>query len=158
MGRDEDAQGGSRRSEEAAGAVVFRRRGDLVEVAVAEQRDRLRGDLRVRLPKGKPEPGESPEQTALREVREETGLSGRILGRLEEVRYVYRDHRGRPVDKLVRFYLMEHQSGDPRPLDGEMERVFWCSLAEACARLSFATEQHVVQRARERLEAADGTG
>jgi 8-oxo-dGTP pyrophosphatase MutT (NUDIX family) len=153
-GSDTDSQ--ADRREEAAGGVVFRRRGAGVEVAVAEQHDRIRGDLRLRLPKGKAEPGETPEETALREVREETGLVARIVGTLEDVAYVYRDRRGRPVDKRVRFYLMEYESGDPQPLDGEMERVFWCTPAEACAQLSFATEQHVMELARAHLQAPEG--
>jgi 8-oxo-dGTP pyrophosphatase MutT (NUDIX family) len=132
--------------------VVYRRIEASVQVIVAEQRDRVHGQLTLRLPKGKLEPGESSEEAALREVKEETGIVGRIAGPLDEVDYVYRERRGRPVAKHVRFYLIEYQSGEPRPLDGEMERVFWCSPTEACRRLSFPTEQRVMERARARLE------
>jgi 8-oxo-dGTP pyrophosphatase MutT (NUDIX family) len=132
--------------------VVYRRIEASVQVIVAEQRDRVHGQLTLRLPKGKLEPGESSEEAALREVKEETGIVGRIAGPLDEVAYVYRERRGGPVAKHVRFYLIEYQSGEPRPLDGEMERVFWCSPTGACRLLSFPTEQRVMERARARLE------
>ena len=132
--------------------MVYRRTSASVQVLVAEQRDRVHGHLTLRLPKGKLEPGESSEEAALREVAEESGVVWRITGPLDEVDYVYRERRGGPVAKHVRFYLIEYQSGEPRPLDGEMKRVFWCSPAEACRRLSFATEQRVMERARAQLE------
>jgi 8-oxo-dGTP pyrophosphatase MutT (NUDIX family) len=141
--------------EEAAGGVVYRRTSAGVQVIVAEQRDRVHGHLTLRLPKGKLEPGESCEEAALREITEETGVIGRIVRPLDEVEYVYRERRGGPVSKHVRFYLIEYQSGEPRPLDGEMERVFWCTPAEACRRLSFATEQRVMERARASLPDGD---
>ncbi len=132
---------------------MYRRTDARLEVLIAEQQDRMRGHLTVRLPKGKHEPGETSVDAALREVAEETGVRGRIVGDLEEVRYVYREPSG-PVRKIVHFYLIEYVSGDPRPADGEMERVFWCEPGEACRRLSFATEQRVMRRAWERLEAS----
>ena len=135
--------------------MVYRRTPTGVQVIVAEQRDRVHGRLTLRLPKGKLEPGESSEEAALREVSEETGVTGRIAGPLDEVEYVYLERHRDRVAKHVRFYLIEYQSGEPRPLDGEMERVFWCSPAEACRRLSFATEQRVMERARARLESRD---
>ena len=146
-----DSQDPSARREEAAGGVVYRRTPDGVEVLVAEQRDRVHGRLTLRLPKGKLEPGESSEEAALREVSEETGVVGHLAGLLGDVDYVYRERRGDPVAKRVRFYLIEYQSGEPRPLDGEMERVFWCALDEASQRLDFETERGVVERARARL-------
>lgn len=155
VGHGTDSRKAPARREEAAGGVVYRRSPVGVEVIVAEQRDRVHGRLTLRLPKGKLEPGESFEEAALREVQEETGVIGRIAGPLDEVDYVYREQGGRPVAKHVRFYLIEYQSGEPRPLDGEMERVFWCGLPEGCQRLSFATEQRVMEQARTSLEDSD---
>ena len=135
--------------------MVYRRTPTGVQVIVAEQRDRVHGRLTLRLPKGKLEPGESSEEAALREVSEETGVVGHLAGLLGDVAYVYRERHGGPVEKRVRFYLIEYHSGEPRPLDGEMERVFWCSPVEACSRLSFATERRVMERARARLKSRD---
>jgi 8-oxo-dGTP pyrophosphatase MutT (NUDIX family) len=130
--------------------VVFRRNAGGIEVALGEQADRLSGAATLRLPKGKREEGESLEETALREVAEETGLAGRIVGKLETVHYVYQ-HDGRPIDKTVHFYLMELASDEVGETDGELTRVAWHPLAEAEAALSFETERRVMAAARARL-------
>jgi len=135
----------------SAGGVVFRRVGESVEVLLGEQCDRLTGEHNTRLPKGKLAPGETPEQAALREVREETGLSARLTAPLGSVAYAYREGDAR-VEKRVHFFLMELAEGDPREPDGELERVYWCPIARTAERLSFETEREVLERARERLE------
>jgi 8-oxo-dGTP pyrophosphatase MutT (NUDIX family) len=145
---------GERAVDRAAGGVVFRRGpAGAIEIVIAEQRDWRTGERSVRLPKGHEDPGETPEQTALREVREEAGVEARIVASLGEVSYVFfHPKRGLEVDKRVRFFLMEHRSGEPAATDSEMERVFWCEIGEAAARLRFETERDVVARAREALE------
>jgi 8-oxo-dGTP pyrophosphatase MutT (NUDIX family) len=138
------------RRETSAGGVVFRRGRGRLEVAVGDQRDRLTGDVRTRLPKGGVEAGETLEQAALREVEEETGLLAKLVAPLETVDYTYLE-AGVQVSKQVHFFLMELAHEEPRPRDAELERVYWCAIDEAAARLSFETEQRVLQRARERL-------
>jgi mutator protein MutT len=140
----------TQRSETSAGGVVFRRDRGRLEVSIGEQRDRLTGDGRTRLPKGRVEAGETPEQAALREVEEETGLVAKVVAPLETVDYTYLE-AGVQVSKQVHFFLMEFAREEPRPRDGELERVYWCAIDEAEARLSFETERRVLQRARERL-------
>ena len=120
------------------------------EVALGEQRDRLTGRTTLRLPKGKQEPGESLAATALREVNEETGLVGRIVGAFEPVHYVY-EQDGQPIDKTVHFYLMELASESVGATDGELTRTVWHPLAEAEGLLSFATERTVLAAARRQL-------
>ena len=92
---------------------MYRRGDGEVEVALGEQRDRLTGRRTTRLPKGKPRRGESVEETALREVREETGLAVRVVARLGSVDYAYREADVR-VAKSVHFFLMECEDGAAR--------------------------------------------
>lgn len=130
---------------------MFRHRGGRLEVSVGEQRDRLTGDGRTRLPKGGVEAGETPEEAAVREVEEETGLVATPVAPLETVDYTYLE-AGVQVSKQVHFFLMELEHEEPRPRDAELERVYWCPIDEAAERLSFETERRVLRRARERLQ------
>ena len=160
MGREDTRSCSARLREEiSAGGVVLRPGPGGPEVALAEQRDRNTGSLTVRLPKGKCDAGENLEQTARREVLEETGLTAEILRSLGDVRYRYFELRAKQhVDKRVHFFLMRHDGSDPAPRDSEMERVYWAPLAEAAARLSFDTEREVLARARAALESHDLPG
>jgi 8-oxo-dGTP pyrophosphatase MutT (NUDIX family) len=143
------------RVETCAGGVVFRRTGDQIEVALAEQRDRLTGSDNTRLAKGHVEPGETPEETAVREVREEIGVAAEIVAPLGAVNYTYVEE-GIAVAKEVHFFLMEIASGERLPLDGEMERTYWCPIEHASARLTFETERRIAERARSALESRPG--
>ncbi len=142
------------RIEISAGGVVYRRVAGEFEVAIAEQRDRVTAALTTRLPKGKIESGETAEEAAVREVAEEIGLESRIVGDLGSVRYVYSESSTR-VSKQVHYFLMEWVPTEPRELDGEMERVYWCSIPEAQRALSFETEQRVMRGALTQLESGD---
>lgn len=98
------------------------------------------------LPKGTPDDGESPEQTALREVTEETGLEVRILDTIGDIHYRFvRD--GRRIDKTVHYYLMEAIGGDLADHDHEFEEVGWFGLGEAEAVMCFRTELDILARA-----------
>jgi 8-oxo-dGTP pyrophosphatase MutT (NUDIX family) len=140
-----------RRREYSAGGVVLRRVEGGLEVALAERTDRDTGERSVCLPKGLLDPGESPEQAALREVAEETGLRARILERLPEVRYRYVSPAdGALVAKRVQFFAMAWEAGEPHPVDGEMDCVFWCPLEGAPARLRYQGERRTVERVLQR--------
>ena len=122
----------------AAGGAVWRRSADGgVEVLVVH---RPRYDDRT-LPKGKCEAGESDEETAVREVLEETGLRCELGADLGDVRYV--DHQGRP--KVVRYWAMTVLDGAFEPND-EVDEVAWLSLADAAAALSYQHDAVVLER------------
>ncbi len=104
------------------------------------------GSKVLALPKGHPDPGESPEAAALREVREETGLDAEIRSSLGEVRYLYQ-RSGRTIAKVVRFYLMDVVGGSLEDHDHEVEVVRWLPLTEAFSTLSYPGEREMVQRA-----------
>jgi 8-oxo-dGTP pyrophosphatase MutT (NUDIX family) len=98
------------------------------------------------LPKGHVDPGETAEQAALREVREETGMTGELVEQLGEVRYWYQ-RGGRKIPKLVTFFLLEYRSGSQADHDTEVEEVRWLPLEEAVTALSYKGERQMVERA-----------
>ena len=106
------------------------------------------------LPKGLVDPGEAPDQTALREVREETGVAGRLDGKLGDVRYTY-TWQGERVFKIVSFYLVRYSRGRLGDLDTrhrhEVADVRWLPLDEAPRLLAYSGEREMVERARTRL-------
>lgn len=110
------------------------------------------------LPKGTIDPGESPPQTAVREVREEGGVDGEILADLGPIKFFYQRGAQRFV-KTVDFFLMRYLGGDPADHDHEVSDARWFPLHEADW-LAFATERAVVDKAREIINQcqADKTG
>jgi len=108
------------------------------------------------LPKGTPNPGETREVTALREVGEETGLEVRITGPLDSIEYTF-IQRGTRIHKTVHYFFMEPIGGDLAYHDHEFEEVRWISFDDAAHLLTFETERALVQRARAQLASASGT-
>lgn len=106
------------------------------------------------LPKGTPNPGETREQTALREVAEETGLEVRITDVLDSIEYWF-IQRGTRIHKTVHYFLMEPTGGDLERHDHEFDRVRWVRFDEAAGLLTFETERALVARAAEIVEAPD---
>ena len=121
------------------GGVVVR--GDEMIVIVPRGRRRVLG-----LPKGGANPGETPEQTAEREVREETGITARASERLGQVDYSYR-RGGRVIAKTVHFYLCRFEAGDTADHDHEVDDARWMPLRETRRRLSYPGERAMVERA-----------
>lgn len=141
------------RREVSAGGVLYRRPpSEGIEVLLASRRTRS-GDLVWGLPKGLVEEGESPEDTAAREVLEETGFEGKVVDSLGEITYWY-VWEGMRVHKTVHFFLMETTGGDASRRDTEMEDVAWYPLQKAEGAAGFPSEKKVIRRARERLEEA----
>src|ERR687898_2122006 len=140
---------GPTKREVSAGGVVYRREDDGIEVVLASRRTR-RGDLAWGLAKGGIEDGESMEDAAVREVREETGIRAEIETSLGETRYFYvwEDVR---IRKTVHFFLMRSVGGDPDDRDDEMEEVRWFPLERALKRAAYRGERDVLQRAAEIL-------
>ena len=104
------------------------------------------------LPKGHPEHGESAAEGALREVREEAGVSGDLLESLGVVEYTYERKRKR-IAKQVEFFLIEYRDGDPADHDHEVEQARWMPLAEAATALTYPGEREIVSRALSRRAA-----
>jgi 8-oxo-dGTP pyrophosphatase MutT (NUDIX family) len=122
-------------------------RGTEVLVIVPRGRRRVLG-----LPKGGPMAGETPEQTAAREVREETGVTAAVRERLGQVDYAYR-RGGRRLHKTVHFYLCRFESGDTADHDHEVDEARWVPLIEARRHLSYRGEREMIERALSALAA-----
>lgn len=136
----------------SAGGIVFRRVAGDVEVAIIGVD--AKGEQRWQLPKGIVGEGESAEETALREVREETGLEAEIVGPLETIEYWYYGSGGSiRFHKYVHFFLMSYRSGSTADHDHEVTEARWVPLAEAEALLTFKSERARVQEARELIAA-----
>ena len=126
----------------SAGGVVIR--GEELVVIVPARRG-PRGAKVLALPKGHPEPGESAAEGALREVREEAGVTGELRESLGVVEYTYeRGHR--QIAKRVEFFLIEYREGDPADHDHEVEQARWMPLREAATALTYPGEREVVSR------------
>jgi 8-oxo-dGTP pyrophosphatase MutT (NUDIX family) len=131
--------------EQSAGGVVYRDNEIVVVVPVKRGPD---GRRVLGLPKGHPEKGETLEEAAAREVREEAGVQGEMTDHLGEVTYYY-DRKGRRRLKQVTFYLIRYESGDVTDHDHEMEEAKWMPFAQAIRELSYDGERQMVTRARE---------
>jgi 8-oxo-dGTP pyrophosphatase MutT (NUDIX family) len=131
----------------SAGGIVVRQVENVTEIVLGQRR-RERDGVTWSLPKGTPDGYETLEQTALREVTEETGLEVRILAPIGPIEYQF-VQRGTRIRKTVHYYLMEPTGGDLTRHDREFQHVRWVPITEAEAIMSFATEREIVGRALE---------
>jgi 8-oxo-dGTP pyrophosphatase MutT (NUDIX family) len=107
------------------------------------------------LPKGKIDPGERPEETAVREVREETGVDGTLVEKLGDVKYTYTRRGGDRVFKIVSFYLLRAGRGRIGQIEEamriEVEEARWLPLDEAPRLLAYGGEREMAVKARDRF-------
>lgn len=130
----------------SAGGVVHRSIEGRIEILLVHRRSpRLWA-----LPKGTPDAGETLEETALRETREETGIAVEIEAPLRSIRYFFVRGSTR-FHKTVHFFLMRPTGGSIDEHDAEFDEVRWTDAHEAVALLTHATERSVVEQAIERL-------
>ena len=151
----------------SAGGVVVQRVSETWNVAVIEPQNDAGSGRSARkgspksvlaLPKGLVDPGEKAEQTALREVHEETGLVATMVTKLGDIKYVYVRSwgDGERVFKIVSFYLAKYQSGEIDDVNPamriEVKRASWIPLEEAPRRLAYRGERDMVKRALQYLK------
>ena len=154
----------------SAGGVVVRRVEDGWEIAVIEpqkeastalpitSKRKTRPKMLLALPKGLVDPGEKPEQAALREVFEETGIVAKPITKLGDIKYAYVRTwaNNERVFKIVSFYLFEYESGTIDEIAAEMrievKRAFWIPLDDSVRRLAYRGEKDMVRRAQAYLQ------
>jgi 8-oxo-dGTP pyrophosphatase MutT (NUDIX family) len=153
----------------SAGGVVVRQKAGSWWVAVIEPH--LREDppaksttkrarkVTLCLPKGAVDPGEKPPEAALREVREETGITARVVAKLADSKYAYVRNwgDGARVFKVVSFYLMCYESGRiddiKEDMRHEVHKALWLPLEEASKKLAYGGERQIARRAQKYLQA-----
>jgi len=138
------------RNEVSAGGVVFRLLDDEdVEVVLI-----LTHEGRWQLPKGWIERDETPEQTAIREVREEAGVDSEVVGALDSIRYQYvsrYDDEPARVHKQVHFFLLQYAGGSTDDHDDEVQDARWVPLGDAVRTLAFKEERRIASLAEDAL-------
>jgi ADP-ribose pyrophosphatase YjhB (NUDIX family) len=112
--------------EVAAGGIVYRRQSEGIEILLI--RDRFG---RWTVPKGRIEPGETLEETALREIEEETGVVGRIKSPIAVVGYHYQDQTRGLIEKKAHYYLVEAIGGDLKAQIEEIDSAHWFKVEDA---------------------------
>jgi len=155
----------------SAGGVVVRKTPEGWQMAVIEPqkdsiatlpaatRQKTSQKMLLALPKGLVDPGEKPEQTATREVVEETGLTAIPVTKLGDIKYAYVRSWGdkQRVFKIVSFYLFRYQSGQIDEIAPEMrievKRAMWIALEDAARKLAYRGEKDMVRRAEDYLQA-----
>jgi 8-oxo-dGTP pyrophosphatase MutT (NUDIX family) len=140
--------GGAQAREFSAGGVVVR---DGEVVVIVPTRRAADGSRVLALPKGHVDPGETPIEAAVREVREETGIVAEPVCELGESRYWYR-RDGRTIGKAVEFFLFDYLHGDTADHDDEVEEVRWIGLEQAHTALTHAAEREMVELALAHLD------
>jgi 8-oxo-dGTP pyrophosphatase MutT (NUDIX family) len=140
----------------SSGGVVMRRGQDGAELVICHRES----EGLWALPKGTPDSDETPEQTAVREVMEETGLEVEITGHVETIKYSFLRQPGDRLrypdikpgqavtfDKEVHFYLMRQIGGDVSSHDHEFDEVRWVDFETARKMLTYDNEVRVVEKA-----------
>lgn len=128
----------------SAGGLVYRHEGTATEVIFISK---LNGKVWC-LPKGHVERGESFEQAAQREVQEETGVVATVRQKLGDVQYWYYDKwEKKRIFKIVHFFLLTYEKGDPRNHDREVDDARWFKLETAKPLLTYPSEKQIFQKA-----------
>jgi 8-oxo-dGTP pyrophosphatase MutT (NUDIX family) len=146
MNRDDNETFVPTLNQVSAGGVVFRNTGSDIQVVIVK----VVPEQRWQLPKGIVDEGETLEEAALREVREESGMTAEIVAPLETIEYWFTadwDGTRRRIHKFVHFFLMRYKAGDGSDHDHEVDEVRWAAADDAFRTLNFSSERDLIRKA-----------
>ncbi len=129
----------------SAGGVVYRfENGDLKILLISTKEGKAWA-----LPKGLIEKGETSEETALREIKEETGISGKIVDKIGETSYWF-VMEGEKYFKTVKYFLVEYTGGEITP-QWEINSAEWFKAEEAIKKITYKTDREILKKALEKI-------
>jgi 8-oxo-dGTP diphosphatase len=133
----------------SAGGVLYRKDGNAIKVCLIAKK----GKRVWALPKGRVDPGETPEVTAQREVLEETGHFARVADKIDAIDYYFfwKD-TNTLYHKVVYFYLMPLETEGLVPKDSEADAVAWFTLGDAYRKLTYLNEKEIIRQAQRILK------
>ncbi|MCS7164557.1 MAG: NUDIX hydrolase [Thermodesulfovibrio sp.] len=129
----------------SAGGIVYKKENGIIKVLLISTKDEKVWGL----PKGIIEKGETAEETALREMKEETGVDVRIVDELGEVSYWF-VMEGEKYFKTVKYFLAEYTGGQINP-DWEISSAEWFDIEEALQKLTYKTDKDILKKAMEKI-------
>lgn len=133
----------------SSGGVVFKADKGKIEVALIGRKKNAK--VIWQIPKGLNEKGESLEETAKREVREEAGVDGEVIKKLGEISYWYY-FEGKRTFKTVHFFLLRYLKGSTEEHDYEVDFARWFSIDEAETLLEYENERKIMRKAKKEIE------
>ena len=125
----------------SAGGIVFNDQG---QVLVTQHSQNHHWSF----PKGLIDPGQTTEEAAIREVREEGGVEAEIVEKIGHNKYVY-SFEGEKIFKVVTYFLMKYISGDPKDHDWEVSEAGWYTVEDALNQLTFSQDRELLKKALE---------
>lgn len=132
----------------SAGGVIFRKKANGFEVALIATKNKTIWTL----PKGIIDKGEDPETSAIREISEETGLTGKIIDTLGNKSYwFYLKDENIKCRKTVTYFLLEYISGNIKDYCWEVDEAQWFDIEDAIKQVSYKSDREILEKAKEKL-------
>lgn len=138
----------------SAGGVVFKKeKGKILWLLIQPGSDSQHWRKgRWQLPKGLIDEGETGQQAAVREVKEEGGVEAKVLSKIDRINIFFYNEKKQKVIKNIVFFLMKYREGSQKNHDREVKEAVWLPYKEAYQRLTFASEKKILEKGQKILE------